>query len=211
MVALDFVCSRCCKSKHHHEASPCSTPQPSNYELELQKLGMNAPLSNHTTITSDTGVKPKVKKLSTLRGKKPDIRRLRELDLLPVSGGHKLLDFKLDEDDEDEAWSHHDWEAEPRASPNLSGDAMSGQDVGCTPLHTLHLPSAASQSRNYGICGRSLLTVTVGPEVHIAPSRSVLENKKFLGWDQRSLKSSNPRRPARKGRKPSSRATFRLE
>jgi len=201
--AIDsVVCKNCvCCQK-----SACQVPA-SMYEAQLDKIHMEDTKATKIQELSRNGL-----------GKKPDFRRLKNLDLIPVSrssGKSKLLDFNLDdaEDEEDE----HDWESEPRVSPVLCGDNMEGEDAGCTPSHQLILPSAVKKAKDYGICGRSLLTVENEPtlaELYPTPTRSVLENKRYLGWDvKKSLKQTERKTPNRtkqtdrknapvKGRKP---------
>jgi len=205
--AIDsVVCKNCiCCQK-----SACQVPA-SMYEAQLDKIHMEE-------LKQDK----KSKKIQDLSrnglGKKPDLRRLKNLDLIPVSRSSrtsKLLDFNLDEaeDEEDE----HDWESDPRVSPVLCGDNMEGEDAGCTPCHQLILPSAVKKAKDHGICGRSLLTVENEPtlsELYPTRTRSVVENKKFLGWDvKKSLKQTERKTPNRtkqtdrknalfKGRKP---------
>lgn len=86
---------------------------------------------------------------------KPNVGRLRELDLM-VNGGHRLLDFALDEDEEqDKAWSDND-DGDPRAPPVPSGDPMEGEDVGLNPRTELKLPPPAFTPPVLGFHGRRI-------------------------------------------------------
>jgi len=105
-------------------------------------------------------------------GGKPDIRRLKELDLVH-SPGHRLMDFTLDDDAgewdspsntrrssfDSDATDWEDWESEPRASSPESGDPMDGEDVGCPPDRRLTLPCAAIAQPVLNAFGRSLLVL----------------------------------------------------
>lgn len=87
---------------------------------------------------------------------KPNVGRLRELDLT-VNGGHKLLDFTLDEDEEQDksCWSDND-DGDPRAPPVPSGDPMEGEDVGLNPRTELILPPPALAPLVLGFHGRRM-------------------------------------------------------
>jgi len=85
---------------------------------------------------------------------KPNVGRLRELDFL-VNGSHRLLDFTLDEDEEDKAWSDND-DGDPRAPPVPSGDPMEGEDVGLNPRTELKLPPPAHAPHVLGFHGRRM-------------------------------------------------------
>jgi len=89
---------------------------------------------------------------------KPNVGRLRELDLT-VNGGHKLLNFTLDDDDDqDRSWSDND-DGDPRAPPVPSGDPMEGEDVGLNPRTELKLPPPATGPQVLGVHGRKMVEV----------------------------------------------------
>jgi len=126
-----------------------------------------------------------------------------------------LKGFKLDEADDDSE-PEHDWENDPRMSPVLCGDNMEGPDTGCTPIHILHLPRPIKQPRNYGIYGRSLLTVHNQPtfaEVRPRPSRCIVQNKEFLGWSniKKASKQCSRKNALWKGKIASKGPAFSLE
>jgi hypothetical protein len=172
------------------------------FEAQLEKLNLE-----------ESAKQDRLKKIKELSnrgiGKKPDIRRLKNLDLIPHGKKkvRKLKGFKLDEA-VDELEEEHDWESDPRVSPVLGGDNMEGPDAGCAPLHTLYLPRSAKKAKDYGICGRSLITVDNEPtfaELFPPPSRSVVENKKFLGWNIKKASKQTVRKNAlRKDKKATS-------
>jgi len=195
-IAVEYVCKNC--SCRH--ASSC------NYDEELERICSEEPAES-----AQYKLNSRVKQLSNRGlGKKPDIRRLKNLDLV---NKQKLLNFNLDEAEDDDD-VEHDWESDERASPAPTGDAMEGEDAGATPLHTLTLPASTKNARQYGVCGRSLLSVEVGPELchertNCARLR-VAANKKFLGWNSKMRSSSSNknenRRPARRGKQPENRS-----
>merc|ERR1712216_815898 len=194
VVAVEYVCKNCA-CKH---TSTC------NYEAELEKLCAEEPAAQ----SEQDKLNSRVKQLSNRGlGKKPDIRRLKNLDKV---NKQKLLNFSLDESDDFSEEEEHDWESDERASPAPCGDAMEGEDAGATPLHTLTLPSSAKNARQYGVCGRSLLSVEVGPELCHKRSYEdqlrVEANLAYLGWNKKSKmcssKRNENRRPARRGIKP---------
>jgi hypothetical protein len=180
----------------------CRTGSCSNSEIELDKLCAEEPAAN----TQDK-LNSRVKQLSNRGlGKKPDIRKLKNFDRM---NKQELFNFNLDEAEDDEE-VEHDWESDERASPAPGVDAMEGEDAGATPLHTLILPASAKMARQYGVCGRSLLSVEVGPELCHKRSYEdqlrVEANLAYLGWNKKSKmcssKRNENRRPARRGIKP---------
>jgi len=190
----------CCSSACQ---APAQVPA-SLFEAQLEKLSAEE--------QSKQGKKKKINELSKKGlGRKPDIRRLKDLqDHVPghvkKSKANKFKGFRLDEVEE-EADEEHDWETDPRVSPVLHWDKMEGPDAGCTPLHTLYLPPAAKKAKDYGICGRSLISVDQEPtfeELYPPPTRSVVENKKFLGWTglKKASKQTVRKNALRKGKKP---------
>jgi len=196
-IAVEYVCNNC--SCRH---ASC------NYDAELEKICSEEPAAQ----SAQDNLSSRVKQLSNRGlGKKPDIRRLKNLDQV---NKQKLLNFNLDEAEDDDEGEEHDWETDERASPAPNGDAMEGEDAGATPLHTLTLPASAKKARQYGVCGRSLLTVDVGPErCHERTNceqERISANKQFLGWSatKRSSNKNENRRLPRRGKQtvPGSRA-----
>lgn len=80
-------------------------------------------------------------------GRKPDVKKLRTLDLLAVYQDDTV---SLDE------WEDSDWEDEPRAPPTRHGEEMDGEDVGVLPHRKLQLPISMAHYTRPGVNGRSI-------------------------------------------------------
>jgi hypothetical protein len=139
----------------------------------LDNILMPATLDGTPSGSWPSPVQPTSMSSSRHPGRKPQVDKLRHLELLasfhhgdtPSPPSPAVPEAKVTAKPKPkevyrtrsyDEWEDSDWEDEPRASPVLSGLPMDGEDVGILPHRTLKLPGAMVRYKRPGSNGRSI-------------------------------------------------------